>query len=201
MTRISVKNTVRSGQVSTRSPYTGEKEKNVTMFHNLKGRVLFSNKHREFPEAKFFWDLKTHLGCLVILHVKKKNFDLHHSVVRRGFRYLCLSSSKQKSDMSDGWKITIVHRSTQVTVEKISLLKYSTYLNSNNIISYLLANDKLVKPRKYCIWRSHLLIIERLEVFACFCLSAILGLFSLPKNIIKMDRWIFKNIYRFGEKL
>lgn len=69
VTRLPIKHRVRSGQVSTRSPYATEKgEKNVTMFDSLKGRILFSKKHREFPEAKFFWDLKTHLGCLVILH-------------------------------------------------------------------------------------------------------------------------------------
>lgn len=83
-----------------------KKGKKVTMFDSLKGRILFNKKHRELPEAKFFWDLKTHLGCLVILHFFL-NFDLLHSVVRCGFRYLCLSSSKQKSGPSDGWKIMI----------------------------------------------------------------------------------------------
>lgn len=73
------------------------------MFYILKGKALSGKKLGESPGAKFSRDLKTHLGCLAILHFF--HFDLHYSVVRCGIRVFP-AQSKNPAPVKGGKGVT-----------------------------------------------------------------------------------------------
>lgn len=158
---------VRQGEStpSLHSSFPSATEREAPVFSTLKGKALSGKKQGKSPGAEFSGDLKTHLGCLAILHFF--HFDLHYGVVRCGFRYLWFPpppSSKQKSSTSkDGERCDRqIHRSVQVTVEKMSSHKDPRCQNSNKALSSLISGLSVTYelsihlwPRKHGIWRCH----------------------------------------------
>lgn len=113
--------------------------KEATVFYILEGKALSGKKHGESPEAKFSGDLKTHLDVLPVFI-----FSLWSSLQcgEVWFQvFVFFFSSKQKSSTSEDQERydRQVHRSIQVTIERMSSHKYPRCQNSNKIISSLIS--------------------------------------------------------------
>lgn len=158
---------VRQGEStpSLHSSFPSATEREAPVFSTLKGKALSGKKQGKSPGAEFSGDLKTHLGCLAILHF----FTLIFITVWWGVVLgICGSppppSSKQKSSTSkDGERCDRqIHRSVQVTVEKMSSHKDPRCQNSNKALSSLISGLSVTYelsihlwPRKHGIWRCH----------------------------------------------
>lgn len=129
---------LRAGQVFTKNSHLQLKKEELCFSHSKRENPLWQEAWR-IPRGKIFWGFKNIPG--MSCHSSFFHFDLHDSVVRCGFRYLCFSIPKQNSSTSEGWERCDRedHRSTQVTIERISTHKYLRCQNSNNIIFSLIS--------------------------------------------------------------
>lgn len=119
------------------SPSTTEKSSN-SIFLSERESPFWQEAWR-IPKGEIFQRFKDTPG--MSCHSSFFHFDLHYTVVRCGFRYLCFSSSKKKSSTSEDRERCDrqVHKSVQVTIEKMSSHKYPRCQNSNKPISSLIS--------------------------------------------------------------
>ena len=141
------------------------RKRSACFFHSER-ESPFWQEAGKIPRGGIFWRFKDTPG--MSCHSSFFHFDLHYGVVRCGFRYLWFfpppPSSKQKSSTSkDGERCDRqIHRSVQVTVEKMSSHKDPKCQNSNKALSSLISGLSVTYelsihlwPRKHGIWRCH----------------------------------------------
>lgn len=143
------------------------RKRSACFFHSEKERAFWQEAGR-IPRGGIFRRFKDTPG--MSCHSSFFLFNLYYGVMRCGFRYLrfffSFPSSKQKSNTSkDGERCDRqVHRSVQVTVEKMSSHKDPRCQNSNKALSSLISGLSVTYelsihlwPRKRGIWICHCL--------------------------------------------
>lgn len=177
------------------------RKRSASFFHSER-ESPFWQEAGKIPRGGIFRRFKDTPG--MSCHSSFFHFDLHYGAVRCGFRYLraFFPSSKQKSSTSkDGERCDRqVHRSVQVTVEKMSSHKDPRCQNSNKALSSLISGLSVtyelsihLLPRKHGIWRCHHLQMKAQIFLVPVLFTGYLGIVCFSKKSYKTSQWDCRN--------
>lgn len=178
--------------------------KEATVFYILKGKALSGKKHGESPEAKFSGDLKTHLDVLPFFI-----FSLWSSLQCGEVWFQVFVFFQLKAKLQHKWrpgKVWQVHRSIQVTIERMSSHKYPRCQNSNETISSLISCLLITHKLSIHLWNPWNMASEDVtfykwkgRVFVPVLFVGYLGI-VFAKSLIRLSSGIVKIQIQAGRK-